>query len=99
MNVRGGGSKVAYFPKFWHTTVVQLLTQILPYIQIGLSVVLIALILLQQSSAGVGGAFGGGDGSATFHTKRGLEKVLFIACIIVSILFVLSTVAAFLLSK
>ncbi|GMQ95155.1 MAG: hypothetical protein BMS9Abin13_267 [Patescibacteria group bacterium] len=55
-----------------------------------LAVILVAIILLQQSSAGVGGAFGGGDGGAINHTRRGFEKILFRATIIVAILFIFS---------
>ena len=70
----------------------QLLNAVLPWIQIGLSVLLIGAILLQQSSAGVGGAFGGGDGGA-YHSRRGLEKTLFHASIILGILFALTAFA------
>jgi protein translocase SecG subunit len=38
------------------------ITEVLPYVQIILSVLLVLGILLQQSEAGLGGAFGGGDG-------------------------------------
>ncbi len=68
----------------------ELLVNILPWIQIILSLILVAIILLQQSSAGVGGAFGGGDGGAINHTRRGFEKLLFRATIIIAILFVFS---------
>ena len=65
---------------------------ILPYIQIVLSVLLIGGILLQQSEAGLGGAFGGGDGfSAGQHSKRGAEKVIFTTTIILAILFALAS--------
>ncbi len=61
----------------------------MPYIQIVLSILLIGGILLQQSEAGLGGAFGGGDGfSSGHHTKRGLEKTIFIATIVIAIVFV-----------
>lgn len=70
------------------------LVSVLPYIQIGLSVLLIAVILLQQSSAGLGGAFGGDNFSAGFHTKRGFEKTLFNASIVIAVLFVISTLIA-----
>ena len=64
---------------------------LLPYIQIILSVVMVALILLQQTGAQVGGAFGGNDNlSSAYHTRRGLEKGLFISTVIVAILFALS---------
>ncbi len=64
---------------------------LLPYIQIILSVIMVALILLQQTGAQVGGAFGGSDNlSSAYHTRRGLEKWLFISTIIIAILFALS---------
>ena len=60
-----------------------------PYVQIVLSVLLIGGVLLQQTDAGLGGAFGGGDGfSSGHHTKRGAEKTIFIATIVVAVLFV-----------
>lgn len=71
----------------------QLLTTILPYIQLALSVTLIAVVLLQHSDASLGGAFGGGDDNGGIrHTRRGSEKFLFNATIVIAILF---TVAAF----
>jgi len=64
---------------------------LLPYIQLILSVLLVAAILLQRTGAQVGGAFGGSDNfSSAFHTRRGFEKVLFIATIIIAILFAVS---------
>jgi len=71
----------------------------LPYIQIVLSVLLIAAILLQQTGASMGGAFGGDNFSAAYHTRRGSEKVLFYAAIIIGILFALSAFAALFLDK
>ena len=65
----------------------------LPYIQIVLSVILVVAILLQQSTAGLGGALGGGDGDGLYHTRRGFEKFLFRTTIVVSILFALSAFA------
>ena len=73
-----------------------IVAQILPYIQIILSILLIVVILLQQSSAGVGGAFGGGDFSVS-HSKRGFEKVLFFSTIIIAILFTVSSILAVLI--
>jgi protein translocase SecG subunit len=64
---------------------------LLPYIQIILSVLLVAAILLQRTGAQLGGAFGGSDNfSSAFHTRRGFEKGLFITTIIIAILFALS---------
>jgi preprotein translocase subunit SecG len=66
------------------------LSNILPWIQIILAVILIAGVLAQQTGAGLGGAFGGGDENTTYHTRRGFEKFLFNLTIVVSILFVVS---------
>lgn len=69
------------------------LVAILPWVQIALSVLLVVTIILQQTGAGVGGAFGGSDGSINY-TRRGFEKVLFRSSIILAILFALSTFAS-----
>ncbi len=62
---------------------------ILPWIQIVLSLLLITAILLQQSEAGLGSAFGGSNPSSNFHTKRGLEKTLFLGSVVLAVLFLL----------
>lgn len=69
----------------------------LPYIEITLSLLLIVGIVLQQRGANLGGAFGGDNFASTFYKRRGAEKFLFLATIVVAILFVLSAVAGFLL--
>lgn len=56
-----------------------------------ISVALVAAILLQNRSAGLGSAFGGG--SEGFHVRRGSEKTLFRITVILSILFVLTALA------
>jgi len=63
------------------------LATILPWIQMAVSISLIALILFQRTEGGLGSAFGGGDGSGTRYTKRGAEKILFVTTIILAILF------------
>lgn len=62
-----------------------MISNILTIAQIILSVVLIAAIMLQARGSGLGAVFGGGG--EVFRTKRGLEKGLFFATIVVSILF------------
>jgi len=62
----------------------------LPYIQIVISILLIISILLQQTGSDLGGAFGGGDSGSVKYTRRGFEKTLFRASIVLGILFVLS---------
>ena len=68
---------------------------ILPYIQITLSVALIVCVLLQQTGASLGGAFGGDNFSAAYHTRRGSEKYLFYATIVVGVLFSVSSFVSF----
>ena len=65
---------------------------ILPYIQIVLSFLLIAGILLQVSSAGVGASLGGGDSATQYHTRRGFEKFLFYFTFVIATLFAASAV-------
>ena len=69
----------------------------LPYIQIALSLLLIAGIVLQNRGASLGGAFGGDNFASTFYKRRGAEKFLFNATIVIALLFVLSTVVGFFL--
>jgi protein translocase SecG subunit len=75
----------------------ELLIQVLPLVQIILSVALIVLILIQRSGAELGGAFGGGDGSGgALYTRRGFEKVLFYVTIGLGIAFIVINLAALL---
>ncbi len=57
----------------------------LKIIQFVLGLLLILAILLQNRGAGLGGVFGGSGG--VYLAKRGLEKKLFIATIVIAILF------------
>ena len=67
---------------------------LLPYAQIALSVLLVATILIQRTGAQIGGAFGGSDNlSSAHHTRRGAEKWLFNATIVIAVLFALSALA------
>lgn len=58
------------------------------YVQIAqlvVAVLLILAIMLQQRGAGLGGIFGG-EGNV-YRTKRGLEKGLFVATIVLAAVF------------
>ncbi len=59
--------------------------------QILITVLLIIVILTQNRSSGLSATFGGGAPIST--TKRGAEKVVFNATIILAVLFVLSSLA------
>ena len=50
---------------------------------------LIALVLLQTSKGGLGSAFGGGE---VYRTRRGAERVVFGATIVVSVLFLITSI-------
>ena len=63
----------------------------LPYIQIILSILLIASILLQQRGSSIGGAFGGDNFSSAFHKRRGAELFLFKFSAGIAVLFVIAT--------
>ncbi|MBI5654049.1 preprotein translocase subunit SecG [Candidatus Uhrbacteria bacterium] len=63
---------------------------LLPILQILISILLVAAILLQQRGTGLGAAFGGGGD--VFRTKRGIEKSLFYATIGLSVLFFVTAI-------
>lgn len=79
-------------------TCMQFIQTILPYVQVVLAIFLIAAILLQTRGSSVGGAFGGSDGGSTFYTRRGAEKTLFQATIVMSVLFVIAAFVTFYIS-
>lgn len=66
------------------------MTTILPLLQILISLLLIGAILIQSQGTGLGSAWGGGG--EYYRSKRGVEKILFKATIILSILFLASSV-------
>jgi len=61
------------------------MTKILEIAQIIVSILLIALILLQPRGTGLGSTFGG-EGNVYF-TKRGAEKVIFVITIVLAAAF------------
>jgi len=63
--------------------------------QIVVAVALITVILLQNRGAGLSGIFGGGGN--VYLTKRGLEKKLFVATIVLAALFLGLSLAAVIL--
>ncbi|OIN94831.1 preprotein translocase subunit SecG [candidate division WWE3 bacterium CG06_land_8_20_14_3_00_42_16] len=71
--------------------------QISVYGQIVIAILLIILILLQARGTGLSVTFGGqGD---VWRSRRGIEKTIFIGTIILSILFLATTIALLFLSR
>lgn len=61
------------------------MNKIITIVQITSSILLVISVLLQQRGTGLSATFGG-EGNV-YRTKRGLEKVIFISTIILSIIF------------
>lgn len=74
------------------------LVSALPYAIVVLSILLIIGIVLQQRGATLGGAFGGDNFASTFYKRRGAEKFLFNATIVIAVLLVLAAATNFLLA-
>lgn len=60
--------------------------------QIIIAVLLVGAVLLQQRGTGLGSAFGG-EGQL-YRSQRGVERMLFIATIFLSILFAINAILA-----
>ncbi len=65
---------------------------ILTFFQIIVSLLIVVTVILQSRGSDAGMAFGGGG--ETFRSKRGLEKVLFYATIILVVLFASNSILA-----
>ena len=61
------------------------MNQILFYVQIAASIILIILIAIQQRGAALGAGFGGGG--EVYSTKRGAQKKIYYATIAIATLF------------
>lgn len=68
---------------------------ILQIITVVSGILLIISILLQQRGAGLGAGFG--SSGELYTTRRGLDKNLFEATIVISVIFVMSIMAGLLL--
>lgn len=62
-------------------------------VQIIVAILLMVAILMQNRGAGLGGVFGGSGG--VYLTKRGIEKKLFMATIILAAIFILLSLGVF----
>jgi len=62
--------------------------------QIIIATLLAGAILMQARGSGLSSVFGGE--STFYHTRRGIEKIIFWATVILAILFIAVSVASFL---
>lgn len=60
------------------------------FLQIVFSIGIVVAVLLQPEGTGLGSAWSGGGES--YHTKRGVEKVLFYTTIVLIVLFTLTSI-------
>ncbi len=65
--------------------------KVISIIQILVSVLLVAMIVIQAKGTGLGSLFGGSG--EFYRSKRGVERILFIATIILAALFLLTSIA------
>lgn len=61
-----------------------------------IAILIVVAILMQSQGSGLG-AWGGGGGE-TYHTKRGVEKLLFNGTIVLIVLFALISIGALLIN-
>ena len=75
-----------------------MLQNALNIIVILLSATLITVIILQSKGSGFGGIFGGRDMLNPLHTRRGLERTLFLFTIGLTVAFLLASLVSSLVS-
>lgn len=62
---------------------------ILNIIQVVISILLVTAILFQQRGGGLSSVFGG-EGGGIYRTRRGIEKLVFRATIVLATLFLIT---------
>ncbi len=58
------------------------------FIQIAIATSIIVLILVQQRGTALGSAFGGEGGGGFYATRRGIQKKIFWATIVLGVAFI-----------
>jgi protein translocase SecG subunit len=77
---------------------VKVLQNALNIIVILLSATLVTVVILQSKGSGFGGIFGGRDMMNPLHTRRGLEKTLFVFTIGLAVAFLFFSLISSLVS-
>ena len=73
------------------------ISTILSIVQLVLALLLVVAVLLQQRGTGLSATFGG-EGNV-YRTKRGLEKIIFFATIVLAAIFFVAAVVNILISS
>ncbi len=71
------------------------MTSFLQVTQIVVGILLVLSVLLQHRGTGLGGAFGG-EGMS-YRSRRGIEKVLLRATVLLAVIFLISIIAQLLI--
>lgn len=74
------------------------LANILKYLLVVVSVLLVVSILLQNRGGGLGTVFGGSGGGEFYRSRRGIEKFLYNSTIILGIVLVVLSLAVAILN-
>ena len=74
--------------------IIKSMRNVMPFIQIIISALLVVLILLQAKGVGLGRAWGGGG--EFYKSRRGVEKIVFYFTIFLVILFLISSILSLL---
>lgn len=61
--------------------------QILIILELTVSILIIMLITLQAKGTGLGSSIGGFGGGEFYSSKRGVEKIIFVATVVLIVLF------------
>ena len=75
----------------------QIIKAILPWAQVIIAIAVVVAVLLQRNDAALGGVFGGSESVA--HTKRGLERGLFITTVVLAALFIITAILSLLFQQ
>ncbi len=68
------------------------MNQILFFVQIAFSIILIVLISIQQRGTALGSGFGGGGGGEFYSQRRGIQKKIYYATIATAGIFIVLSV-------
>ncbi len=75
------------------------MVQIIAIVQVVSAILLTIVVLLQNREGGASGVLGGEGVGGSFYTKRGLDRGLFYGTVVLGVIFFMSAIASFFVSK